>query len=292
MVNKRFLAFSLTLAILLSQFSMLAYAAESKGSIPSTDTEASPPNDTDGDVPDYVPGLVPEDTDFEYVIRPLPPSSSPGSPELDRFDSRSGEYACQSPAKNQGPNGLCWAFGTYAIMEAYMKKNDMGEFDFSELHMAYATSNKNKNGSSNGNDQGYDRFVNAGGNRLYAAAYLMRGSNLSGAVFEEDDPYTADNYDFTKEVLPDRKLSVSQLKEKTYQVQNILFLTGNYKPEYYVEIFDIKQHILLNGGVAASMYSDQTTANNSPSNQKYYNKTTHAYYYDGKKHTNRKDHPT
>lgn len=233
-------------------------------------------------IPEFVPGVIPEEFEYTYLDYELLGSFlvEETSPTYGFTKNPDGSIKVnnQSSVRNQGSNGLCWTFGTYAAVEANMIKRGMGEKDFSELHMGYSTSNHSGNAA-----QGLAREPGGGGNRSYAAAYLMRGTSLSGTVDETADPYI-------KTVLSDRDLSISESKEQTYQVQNILFLTGSRlvtdldnEKKLKSERDLIKKAVVTYGGVGASMYSNQTTADDASGSQVYYNSATNAYYYDGKK---------
>ena len=230
--------------------------------------------DDDDPIPEFVPGVVPEDEELIY-----PDYAYWGDAMADglpaSYDTRS---LYQTPTKNQGANGLCWAFGSMATLEAHMKMNGMGEHDFAELHMAYSLS------STSGNaQQGITgRLPHAGGNRYYSSSYLMRNTDLSGTVDEASDPYITAK-------IGERDLDISRIKEKTYQVRNILFLTGRRDEESFSMI---KQAVQVYGGVGASIYwQGQTTAEDGESKQYFFNDEHDAYCYDYTKDNN-EGHPT
>ena len=79
-----------------------------------------------------------------------------------------------SPVRNQLNIGACWAFATYATLEAQLRKaaGDQGAYDLSEKNMV--------------NLHGYSYRPNDGGNYDMAAAYLLR---WGGAVAETNDVY-------------------------------------------------------------------------------------------------------
>lgn len=87
-----------------------------------------------------------------------------------KFDLR--EHGMVSPVKDQGLNGSCWAFATYASMESILLRQKKGLYDFSEKHLR--------------NLHGFDWSAEKGGNRDMAAAYLASGK---GPISEDDDPY-------------------------------------------------------------------------------------------------------
>ena len=66
--------------------------------------------------------------------------------------------------------------------------NGAPALDLSELHMCYST----WMGYSGENAaQGLRLTPSDGGGRYTVSAYLMRGTDLSGAVFEYQDPFSA-----------------------------------------------------------------------------------------------------
>lgn len=222
------------------------------------------PPDWDDPIPEFVPGVIESDVELFYPDYSL----QAGLLEDTLPASHDTRETTQTSTKNQGSNGLCWAFAACAALEAQIKQLGNGEQDLSELHMGYSLS------KNSGNDQqGVTRSPGGGGNREWAASYLMRGTDLSGAVDEASDPYIA-----TK--LVDRDLDLSRIKEKTWQAQNILFLTG----ERDENAFDaIKQAVQTYGGVGASIFwQGQTTATDG-GRQLFYNAETHAYCYDASK---------
>lgn len=204
-----------------------------------------------------VNGLVPEEYELVY---PEPRATLADLPEA--YDSRSNQTA----VRNQGSNGLCWAFGAYAAFEANIQMNGLGNQDFSEAHMGYSTSQDSGNSV-----QGWDRTPSDGGNRYYASSYLMRGTNLSGAVDESQDPYNTTE-------LPSRDLSITQSKPKSYVAKDIIFLSGNTAK---ADATTIKQAVQTYGAVTASMYSEMGTTSSGATQTSYYNSSTYAYYYNG-----------
>ncbi len=264
---KRAFCLALALALLSLTLPWTALAAPWEEELPEPTrpvTEAKP-------VPEEGSGLVQEVYALGY-----PNETESGL----RLQTRSGlpsyyeTQDLQSPVQDQGNNDLGWAFSACGALEVYLTSRGYGGIDLSELHMAYSTSaypypyteaTVNK-------DQGFDRNPNEGGNRYYAADYLMRGTALSGAVIETDDPYVSDIWI--------RPLEESLNKTKSYTAQNMLFLTGGNKATEN-EAEDIKQAVMSYGAVGASMYhSGGTTGNNGISTDDY-REETFAYYHSG-----------
>ena len=135
--------------------------------------------------------------------------SYPSSPAGSRSKSNAGfpsSYSAKTTSvKNQGANGLCWSFTALAVLESQLLKRGYPEYDFSEVHMAYALSTRGGNTYF-----GEDRAQTDGGNGLMAASYLMRGMPdglcIGGAVFENSDPMTSYGLQYG---LPNRSLSVT-----------------------------------------------------------------------------------
>ncbi len=239
-------------------------AVESFADDPAPAPEAAEkmlPDESEDPIPEFVPGVLPADGEMIYPdYASMVDLFAEGLPAS--YDTR-GKW--QTPVQNQGSNGLCWAFGTYAAMEANMQKNRVQNPDFSELHMGYSLSDRSGNTS-----QGFDRAPNAGGNRYMSASYLMRDTDLSGTIDESADPYI-------KTVVKERDLSVSQSKEKTYQAQNILYLTGN-RDETAFNV--MKQAVMEYGGVGAYIFfQGQTTATDGSAQQAFFNDEYNAYCY-------------
>ncbi|MDR2088078.1 MAG: Ig-like domain-containing protein, partial [Clostridiales Family XIII bacterium] len=136
-------------------------------------------------------GIVPE----KYLYERDPINVVPRQPRFANvtdvtYDPRT-EDASQNaltPAKDQGSFGTCWAFSSIGALEAYVEKQSTGDTnpDFSELHLAFATS------KTDNNPYGVRGKVSDGGNVSQAASYFTR-QPASGPVAETDDPYSTES---------------------------------------------------------------------------------------------------
>lgn len=112
-----------------------------------------------------------------------------------KFDLR--DAGLITPVKNQNPYGTCWAHGSLASLESYLKKTTDIENDFAESHLVYHTYNVPTGEDELGNCEN-DSFyftsstsrkdiLDMGGNQMKAAHTL---SNWKGAVDESKYPYS------------------------------------------------------------------------------------------------------
>lgn len=132
-----------------------------------------------------------------------------------------------SPVRNQLNIGACWAFATYATLEAQLRKaaGDQGAYDLSEKNMV--------------NLHGYSYGPNNGGTYDMAAAYLLR---WGGAVAETNDVFVGT----IKEWTPSPALA------PIVHVQNVVWVPPLDGSDDRKEA--LKQAIMDYGAVAVSTY--------------------------------------
>lgn len=174
------------------------------------------------------------------------------------YDAR--EEGRITPVKNQGKDGVCWAFAGISSLEAALMPER--EFDFSEQHVRFALS------ANGGNEWGYDRNPDGGGNFNMFSAYLMR---WSGPVLEQEDPYNL--------AVEERDVSVTNSLEEQFHVQEFLVLPN---PAAAVEdVTDeqrsahvnlVKQYVKQYGSVFTSIYYNSAYMNHSSWGYYYHNK--------------------
>lgn len=157
--------------------------------------------------------------------------------------------------KNQGITGQCWAFSTLSSMESNIVLNKGIEKNFSERHMAYATS---KNFIDGENTKGYNKKVNEYGLQTIALAYLTNGQ---GAVLEEKMPFENNEDEiYLKQIDLEKDTYVTDYEVipsiyKKYENNNLIYHNGNgitYSQEEVENIRkQIKEHIVKYGAISA-----------------------------------------
>jgi len=188
----------------------------------------------------YIPPLIDITKPASYGHRILTTWMVPLSDVPSKYDLRTIEKV--TPVRDQGRDGTCWAFGTYASLESFLLPSE--GWDFSEQNMKCAFERVYPNGS---------------GNVLGASAYLVR---WNGPVNETDDPYQwGDNT--RKPPLPVQK-----------HVQEVLFIPGG-------DTYLIKNAIMKFGAVASSFYFNDITDEKETRFPLgiYFNYFTDSYFY-------------
>lgn len=203
------------------------------------------------------------DTDLEgYVPSPLLLKGdilTTGETLPQSYDSRTLGYI--TPVKNQGIDNSCWTFSSTAATEALIKKNSQIQYDLSENHMRFSTSN------TGGNNWGFNTGTNIGGNFVMSEAYYLR---WSGPVLESDDVYVA--------APPDRDVAITNEKAPAFHVQGTMKVpelsSGGDKQSYFDAI---KKLIMDYGSAVTATYYDSV----------YFESTAKiSYFYNGSNNPN------
>lgn len=182
-----------------------------------------------------------------YTQESIPSLDFWPSSTYSRYDPREELYnnspITLSTVKNQGNLGVCWAFAGIALLESKLK-NRYGETDWSENHMRYALS------SDGGNQYGFVRNNDGGGNAQMVAAYYMRGI-LGGPVQEKNDPYVNNN--------ASRSVDATNAIKRELKLKNVSYipdLVSGTAGSNYDYRSQIKKAISDAGAVGVSYYSD------------------------------------
>lgn len=129
-----------------------------------------------------------------------------------------------TPVKDQGMAPVCWVFAGNGVLESYLLRNGIGEYNFSE--------NNVKNSLGYNSEYGYDIDPNSGGSLFYLLNYWAR---WSGPVNGSDDPYDEESVK-----------SPDNLPE-LFHLQDVVYL-----PKWNT-INDLKLAILNYGAVAIAV---------------------------------------
>ena len=157
------------------------------------------------------------------------------------------DYDLVTSIKNQYNTNACWAFATNASIESNLLINNYYYNDLSEAHLELATQNTYKY-----NRLTFNREANTGGNYNLAASYLMNGW---GAIEEASLPFVdlINLYNENKPISEDKILNVNP----EFDVNSIAFIGSGSTCNTDV-IKDIKEYLITNGALAASVYADNT----------------------------------
>ena len=188
--------------------------------------------------------------------------------------------------ERQGDYNLCWDFASLNSLETYLQLHDLGEYNFSELHLDYLESSEFGD---------FSRDLHQGGNFEIFTKYVRENK---GPVLENEVPYNAvydiNSYDYLLGLDPKAYVSEVAIFPSVYkykdQNDNIVYSSEYISPnngESYsqlsgdsilskenIELFRnaVKKHIMENG----SLYAVVETTN--PYN---YNTVTHSAFSSG-----------
>ena len=184
------------------------------------------------------------DYDGKQII--LNPTKINETSKSSKFDLR--KYNLTGPVKNQGNMGSCWAFAATGALESAFLKETGILLDLSE---------------NNVQNSGL-RYSEIGSNIHYEGAYSTTGMGLFvswfGIISVNDDAYDELG-----------KISLSQFTNDSYHIQDTVIIP---KRKNALDNEKLKEALINYGGLTVHIYG--ATANNN-----YYNKDTHAQYYNG-----------
>ena len=162
--------------------------------------------------------------------------------------------------EDQNIYGLCWDFASLTSLETNLALKNEQNYDFSELHVDYLTSD----------EFGGERSLHSGGNFEIFKDYIC---SESGPVNEDEVPYNAvygeNQYNYLLSLLP-----------KAYVYETVDFPTINKIYNTYtdeeLELFKdkVKKHIMDNGSLYCAILGPE---NGAP----FYNSATNAEYFNG-----------
>ena len=139
--------------------------------------------------------------------------------------------------ENQGRYGLCWDFASIKSLETYLAINGLGNYDLSEMHVNYITSDLMYGG----------RKIDSGGNFGEFEEYIIE----SGVVLEDQVPYKDySEEEYSKFVDISKTIEVTETVNfpSIYKEENSKY--SDYTEEEITEYREnIKKHIMKNGGL-------------------------------------------
>lgn len=217
--------------------------------------------------------IINEDT----PINPIKSANLIGTSLESRFNLNS--YISENMAiRNQGKFGACWAFASTASLESnlalrdYQNKRAKKVYDFSEMHMIYATSTSFLNNERPSIK--FNRKASSGGTAEVAEAYFTNGT---GPVEEKYMPYDDTAGD----------ISIDEIKNKTVSVEitdtTDFPATDSIGKENLKTL--MKNHIKNNGGIICSIHESGEPGGSTASGECPNPKTGAIYCSDRSTHT-------
>ena len=114
---------------------------------------------------------------------------------------------------------MCWGFASLKSLETYLALNELGNYDFSEMHLDYIQSDLM---------YGY-RELHTGGNFSEFKEYIT----VSGVVLESDVPYREHSEEEYSKFTDIRKITEGTDIKHVYVVEKTFL---NYNDEYRLKI--------------------------------------------------------
>lgn len=190
----------------------------------------------------------------------------------DRYDLR--EHI-DIEVKNQAHTGFCWAFSANTGIETNLALRGK-TYNLSEKHTEYNTAN---NYIDKENPEGLNRTIGSGGDILTAFTYFSRGS---GPILEEDMPFDDNERRINLYELP-KNQTIQKVGDMVYFASiwkerdengKVIYTDANgerYSEQELKESRDfIKEHIMKNGSITASVSSPNSLGHYS------YNEENHS----------------
>ncbi len=166
--------------------------------------------------------------------------------------------------ESQGEYGLCWDFSSMKTIESFLKLHNLGEYNFSEIHVDYIMSDLLFG----------DRSLHDGGNFEYLVQYSsINGGFVDTKKLDYENDYSKEEYLKFKdtEKIPyiiTEYVQFPTIKKrdgKFYDMENYDTPITNEQMNKYIET--LKKHIMVNGGIEVSIFSDEFIA---PEGRSYY----------------------
>ena len=290
----RLIAFALSLVLVMSEFTVPAYATEAEDGLGTEEALVEDDAAYEADEEEAAaeePAVSDELDDFHFVTGHVP------APNEDKYESLSEELegdellavtdtvyvspvAYELPSRDQGNYGTCWAFSTMAAAEfsaitngKKMAGNKTADknIDLSELHLAYFSESGNGpydplgglNGDHNGVPKGSD-FLNNGGSADTALRVL---SAWNGAADEARYRYSY--------------ASPSYIIDPKEAMNDVMHLSGFYteNPKTPEGRAGVKKLINDYGAVSIAFWAfDQRNNPTGVTKSEVYNKSNNCYY--------------
>ena len=173
--------------------------------------------------------------------------------------------------ESQGDYGLCWDFSSMKTIESFLQLHNLGEYNFSEIHVDYIMSDLLFGG----------RGLHDGGKFEYFVQYSsINGGFVDTKKLEYEKDYSKEDYLKFKDTekvpyIITEYVQFPTIKKrdgKFYDMENFDTPITNDQMNKYIET--LKKHIMVNGGIEVSILTDEFLA---PSGRSYYSPNDTAF---------------